>query len=312
MAKLPRILLSLLGILVLILLLSSLPSILSYGRPSIIQWYSNAEDPDFMGSRLYKLHVNPDNLWRKPFLYFRLIASGEVFDYNEGRTHRDYMVQAPRYASVSLYFVTISAVTSLVLGLFICLKNVFIKRNSLGYEFLSIMTIFPDFILIFVIQFLFSFLNKALGSTIVKTHSLHGGNRALLLPLIVMCCYPTLYIVRSLGSQLKDQAREPHIAFCRAKGLSERQIRFFHIGPAAVHLVKADLHKILGIIFANLFITEMMFNNKGITAFLFNNINEYNATVNTLILMVIIYGVVYILLQGLLSLLGFFLRREWL
>jgi len=295
----------------LILIIATLPSLFSYGRPSIIQYYSNSEDPDFLGSKLFKLHFNPDNLWRKPLLYLRQIKEGKIFSYIDGKTPRNYLEQAPRYFKISLLYLAISGVVSLLLGLIISLQNADKKRNPAIYEFLSFMTIFPDFILIFIIQFLFFYLNKAAGEPLIRLYTLSSSDRAILLPLIVMSIYPTLYIIRTIGSQLKDINNESFIIFAHAKGLSDIKVRYFHVGPAAVRFIKGDLHKILAILFSNLFITEVMFNSKGISSYLFYNIHQYSATVNTIILILILYVIVFICLSLTLELIGRIMRRSF-
>jgi len=291
------------------LIISALPSLFSYGRPSIIQYYSNSEDPDFMGKKICKLHFHPDNLWRKPLLYFKQIKEGSIFDYKEGKTSRDWLKQAPRYFKVSLFYLSAAGIISLIAGIAVSLQMAEKKRNPFSYEFLSFMTIFPDFILIFVIQFIFFYINKAAGGNLIRLYTPSAENRAVLLPIIVMSAYPLLYITRTIGGQLKDVNRQDYIIFAHAKGLSRLKIRFFHIGPAAVQFIRGDLHKILAILFSNLFITELMFNNKGITAFLFNNISQYSCTVNTVILILLLYLAVYLCLYSVLFLLGVIFRR---
>ena len=305
-----RIIVSVLLGIFMILIISTLPSLFSYGRPSVIQWYSNSDEPDFIGKKLYKLHFNPDNLWRKPFLYFRQIQKNKIFTYIEGKTPRNYLEQAPRYFGVSFFYLSISGTISLILGLFISLQNSNKRRNPAFYEFMSFMTVFPDFILIFIIQFLFFFINRAAGGMFIRLYTVSASDRAVVLPLAAMCTYPTLYIIRTIGNHLKEVNNEPYILFARAKGLSEVKIRFFHIGPAALRFISGDLHKILAILFANLFITELMFNNKGITSFLFYNIHQYTATVNTIVLMLLLYLAVLICLLTCLFLLGMILRRS--
>lgn len=113
----------------LILIISALPSLFSYGRPSNIQYYSNSDDPDFVGKKLYKLHFSPDNLWRKPLLYFRQLESGEIFSYKEGKTTRNYVKQASRYFKVSLFYISFSAAISLIAGTFISIMMSDKKRN---------------------------------------------------------------------------------------------------------------------------------------------------------------------------------------
>lgn len=294
----------------LILLVSSLPSLFSYGRPSINQLYSNSEDPDFKGRLLYKIHFHPDKLWKKPLLYLKQVKNGKIFTYSEGKTVRNYLKQAPRYFKVSFMYICAAGILSLIIGTFFSLYMSDKKRNPVFYEFLSFMTIFPDFILIFFIQFLFFFINKAAGGIIVRTYTPSASDRAVLLPLFVMALYPSLYIVRSIGNQLKDINNEPYISLAHAKGLSAGFIKYFHIGPAAIKFLKGDIHKLLAILFSNLFITELMFNNKGLTSFLFNNIHQYSATVNTITMILLMYLLVYICLQAFLHIAGRILGRE--
>jgi len=299
-------------IFVLVLITATLPTLISLGRPSIQQYYSDVDDPDFMADRLYKLHIHLENLWRKPFLYFRSIKGGMIFKYMDGKTSWNYLTQAPRYFLHSLFLLIPAAMISLFSGLYLSLKQADRRKNSSFYHWLSFITIIPDFILIFLLQFLFYYINQAAGTILVKTNTLHASNRALLLPLMIMCSYPTLYIVRTLGDQLKEINRQPYILFARSRGISSRKIKLFHIGPAALHYVQSDIHKMITLLFTNLFITEWMFNNQGITSFLFNNISQYAATVNSIILMLFMYFILYILLKGILVLCGWILRRDYL
>ena len=295
---------------VLILLAASLPSLLTLGRPSNIQYYSNVEDPDFKGSKLYKLHFHPENLWRKPVLYFRQLAAGKVFKFTEGKTVRSYLVEAPRYLRVSLLYISTAGILSLLAGTFVSLRMADKKNNPAFYEFLSFMSVFPDFILILLIQFAAFYLHKLSGFNPVRYYTASSSDRAVLLPVLVMTIYPTLHIIRTIGGQLREVNSESYIRYAHAKGLSPGFIRYFHIGPAAVRFLKGDINKVLTILFANLFITELLFNNKGITAFLFYNISEYAATVNTIILMMLLYLAVYLLLNLVLTLMGIILRRS--
>ena len=294
----------------LIFFVSTLPFLFSYGRPSNTQYYSNIDDPDFIQKKLYRLHFHPENLWRKPLLYLRQIKSGRVFTYEEGKTVRNYLTQASRYFKVSFFYVCISGLISLTAGLAISLNMSDRKRNPVFYEFLSFMTVFPDFILIMVIQFLFFYINKISGTQFIRLYTFSASDRAIFLPLVLLSIYPCLYIVRAIGNQLKDLNNETFISMAHAKGLSRRYIKYFHLGPAAVHFIRGDIHKLLSILLANLFITELMFNNKGLTSFLFNNISQYNATVNSVVLILLLYLAVYLCLQLFLAVTGLVLRRS--
>lgn len=151
------------AILLLTLLIATLPSLFSFGRPSNVSYYSNYDQPTFKGDKLYKLHFHPDNLWRKPILYFRQLKDGEIFNYKEGKTSRNYLRQAPRHFKLSLSYLSLASIVSLLGGLYISLKGAEKKRTLFAYEFLSFMTIVPDFILILILQFLFYQLNRLLG-----------------------------------------------------------------------------------------------------------------------------------------------------
>lgn len=297
-------------VIILVFIIALLPSLFSYGRKSNIQYYSNSDDPDFLGKKLYRLHFNPENLWRKPLLYARQLKAGTLFDYKEGKTSRSWLVQAPRYFKVSFFYLAAAGIISLLTGLSASLSMADKRRNPVFYEFLSFMTVFPDFILIFLIQFIFFFINKALGGNLIRLYTSSAGNRAVLLPVLIMSIYPVLYILRTTGSEMKYVNKEPFITFARSKGITDSALRIFHIGPAAVESIKRELHKILAILFSNLFIAELMFNNKGITSFLFNNISQYACTVNTMFLMLLLYISLYLILYAVLFLTGLILRRE--
>ncbi len=297
-------------LIVLVLFIATLPFLFSYGRPSNVQYYSNIDEPDFKAKHLYKLHFHSENIWRKPLSYFRQIKSGEVFKYEEGKTARYYFKQAPRYFGVSLLYICAAGILSLTAGIAVSLRMADKKSNPVFYEFLSFMTVFPDFIFILFIQLLFFYINKLLGNTVIRLYTSSASDRAVILPLIVLSIYPSLYIIRMIGGQLKDLNNQTFISMAHAKGLTKRRIRYFHLGPAAVQFIRGDIHKLLALMFSNLFITELMFNNKGLTSFLFNNIKHYNATVNTIILMMLLYLAVYIIIQLYLFLLGLILRRS--
>ena len=305
-----KLLKTIVSVLLLVMVIASFPSLLSLGRPSNIQYYSEVNDPDFKGNLLYKLHFHPEKLWRKPFLYFRQLKAGEIFIYKEGKTTRNFLEEIPRYFSLSFRYLLAAGIISIAAGLSISVYMADRKRNPVLYEALSFITVVPDFILIILIQFLFLYINKMLGVNLVRLHTLSSSSRALLLPLSIMSIYPVLYIVRTLSGQIKDIHGQTFILYARAKGLSNMHIRLFHLGPAALHLIKGDLHKILAILFTNLFISERMFNNSGITSFLFNNISEYNCTVNTIIAMLLMYLLLYAALNLLLFIGNLILRRS--
>lgn len=288
-------------IIILTLLIASLPSLFSYGRPSIRMYYMLYDVPGFKGSELYRLHFHPENLFRKPLAYVRKIVGGSFFQYYEGKTPRNFLDVAPRHFLISLYYLFPSGIISLISGLFISIRGADRKSPPWAYGILSFTAVIPDFILILILQYLFFLINSLAGGEFVRVSSLSMDHRALFLPLLVMSCYPTLYLARTLGSRLKIMATEPFILYARAKGLSRNQIRVHHLGPAAVKLVRGDLNKLLSLLFMNLFITELMFNIKGLTAFLFSNIRQYTFTVNTLFLVLSLYVALFCLLYILLS-----------
>ncbi len=295
---------------ILILLIAVLPSLFSYGRASNEQYYSNIDDPDFIEKKHYKLHFHAENIWRKPLFYFKQLKSGGVFTYEEGKTVRSFLEEAPRYFSVSFFYASLAGMISLTAGILLSLRMSDKRNNPIYYEFLSFMTVFPDFILILIIQFIFFNINRITGLTVLRLYTPSASDRAVFLPLLVLSIYPCLYIIRTIGTQLKDLNTETFINMAHAKGLSQRAVRYFHLGPAAVSFIKGDIHKLLAIIFSNLFITELMFNNKGLTSFLFNNIQEYDATVNTIILILILYLIIHLVLQALLFIIGIVFRRS--
>ena len=81
-------LVAVLVVVVLTFMIAVLPSLLSFGRPSNNARYANYDDPDFKGTKLYRLHFHPERIWRKPLVYLRQIKDGKIFHYMEGKTPR--------------------------------------------------------------------------------------------------------------------------------------------------------------------------------------------------------------------------------
>jgi len=296
-----RILAVALTVIILTLAIAVLPSLFSFGRPSLRMYFVHYDTPEFKGSELYRLHFHPENFFRKPLAYFRKMGNGTFFDYYEGKTPRNFLDNAPRHLLISLHYLLPSGIISLFWGVLLSIRGADRKSPPWTFGILSFTAVVPDFILILVLQYLFFLINSMAGGELVRVSSLSMDHRALILPLFVMSCYPTLYLARTLGSRLKIMASEPYILYARAKGLSRNHIRVHHLGPAAVKLVRGDLNKLLSLLFMNLFITERMFNIKGLTAFLFSNIRQYAFTVNTLFLVLTLYVALFCLLYVLLS-----------
>jgi peptide/nickel transport system permease protein len=113
-----------------------------------------------------------------------------------------------------------------------------------------------------------------------------------------MVILPANYMIRTVSQQMKMTLTEDYISFAKARGLGKTYIVFFHALPNVLPFIKADLHKLLGILMGNLFIVEYLFNLHGVTKLLYSDAfahggYQFNLVVNSLLALIVVYAVVY-------------------
>lgn len=201
--------------------------------------------------------------------WFAGMADGSSFRYVIGATEWSLLDTAPRFLGVSFLYVALPGSLGLALGMAVSLALKGRKSRGAGSALLDSLYAVPDFIMALALQLLV-LVAMDLGGFKLASLSYDGSGSVLIaLPLILMAFYPFAYAFRVCSRTARDAAGSDYINYARAKGLSERAIRFRHVGAAVIPSMQAELPSILALMQTNLFIAEYVFSLPGITRLLF-------------------------------------------
>ncbi|MCM3630884.1 ABC transporter permease subunit [Paenibacillus glycanilyticus] len=241
--------------------------------------------------------------------YFAGIGDGATFRFYMGSNQYLFWDRIGYYFKTSLLYVTSGALLGTAIGIFAGLYFAISKRGWIK-SIIDFLGSLPDFVFILLMQFGIVWMASKTGVVLFEVATLTSDDPAIALPLIAMIVIPANYMIRSVAMQMRLTLTEDYIRNAKARGLSRTYIVFYHALPNVLPFVKGDLHKLMGIIMGNLFITEYLFNNKGVTMLIFTNafgdaVYQYNVVVNGLLSFLVLYGIGY----GLLRLFIFGLRK---
>ncbi len=208
---------------------------------------------------------------KQPFIqignYFTVLKDGDIFTYIIRGHERNFLDAFPRFFVTSFVYLISSLLTGTILGVLFGLilsgEKGLIVRNIL-----SLIGHIPDFVLIVILQLLVIVFKDVFGFRLMKVASA-GGSYAIVLPLISMSLFPLIYMMKIVSQQTFLIRGQSYILYAKAKGLSRKYIFFKHILPGIFPLISAELPRTTGLIIANLFIVERLYNISGITRFLF-------------------------------------------
>jgi peptide/nickel transport system permease protein len=133
---------------------------------------------------------------------------------------------------------------------------------------LSGLGLIPDFLLALLLQIAVIGITVATGVRIARVASL-GSHTALLLPLIVMTLYPAIAFMQIAADQVHHFRGEQFVGNLVARGISRRRIYRRHLLPGVLDAVRRELPRILGTHVATLFITERVFQSRGLVRWMF-------------------------------------------
>ncbi len=229
------------------------------------------------------------------------IGTGDSFQYFSGKKELLFWKQIGGYFYMSFKYVAggaiIGVTVGILIGIFFAYSQVeWIKR---AVEFTGVL---PDFVIILLLQLVFVLIFKETGVLVFEVASLSSDEPAVVLPLISMIIIPANYMIRNVSLQMKVTLTEDYILNAKARGMGKPYILFFHALPNVLPFVKADLHKLIGILMGNLFIVEYFFNLRGVTKLLFSetfapNGYQYDLVVNGLLTLLALYVLLYGLLR---------------
>jgi len=185
-----------------------------------------------------------------------------------GATRWNFFETAPGYLATSFLYITLAGMTGIALGMILGLS----LRGTAARVVHSVLgTLFaiPDFILAILLQFLVIVVLDTFGVKLARiSHDAVSGT-LLTLPFVLMTLYPLAFSFRIALRKSMQAEREPFAMYALSKGLKRSEVRLRHVGAAIVPAISAELSTILGLMQANLFMTEHIFALPGITRFLF-------------------------------------------
>lgn len=223
--------------------------------------------PNIFSIRQGELYIDVIKPIKQISGYFETLTNGEIFYYRIGTSKRSFLEVIPNYFKSSLFYLIISLFCGVFLGTISGLYLSGDKTTSLRNT-LSLIGHIPDFILIIFLQVSTITFNNLIGIRLFRIASA-GENIALLLPLTVLSLFPFIYMMRVVSIQTYYIKKQNYVLFAKAKGLENNYIFFKHILPGVFPVILAELPRVSGLLIANLFISERLFNIPGMTRFLF-------------------------------------------
>ncbi|WP_274363120.1 ABC transporter permease subunit [Paenibacillus thermotolerans] len=299
MAKILKKALVLPSVIVFVFILSMMPLVIFTPREFEV-------DP-LMGERTAAQLDRIDFMWSNGFQairdYINGVKGGESFRFYSGMNEYSFWQEIGGYLKMSMFYVSFGTIVGLTAGImfgigFALFRNEWVKRT------MEMIGVFPDFMLIILLQFVIVQIAKETGFVLFKVANVYGSQpAAIALPIVSMIVIPGLYIARNVAVHMRFTLAEDYISAAKSRGLGKLYITFFHALPNVLPFIKADLHKFMGILMGNLFIVEYLYNIKGITKLLFKDAMisiagyQFALVVNGMICLLLIYGVLYFLLR---------------
>lgn len=240
--------------------------------------------------------------------YVKGLAGGDSFMFFAGKTPRNFLDILPIYFLTSSLYLVSSAFIGVNLGILLGMLSSRL-RSGLIKDTIGFLSAVPDFIIILLLQRGAVFLHDLAGMRVMRVATVTLQEPAIFLPLFTMALLPAMYLIRTVSNHTDYVLGQDYIQCAKAKGLSPVRIYLHHVFTNIIPYIKADTHKIAGIMLANLFISEYLFNIFGLTRLLFKygfqffrfsyTVNyQYNLVVNTLLAIALLYEGFSLLLRG--------------
>ncbi|MFD2610907.1 ABC transporter permease subunit [Paenibacillus gansuensis] len=238
--------------------------------------------------------------------YVSGLPGGESFQYELSGAQRSFFEDIGSYWQPSFTYVLTAAVGSILLGL---AGAVVLYRSKRLRNLLDAVVVIPDFVIMIALQLFVVFFYKSTGVLLARVATFMSDEPAVALPLASMVIVPTFYVLRNLSVHIEEALTADYIRTIKAKGFSRPYILVKHMLPNVLPFLKADLPKFLGIIMSNLFIVEYFYNVHGITKLMMRSGREFSLVLNCLFTFMALYGLILVLVKGLIALLEKGVRR---
>ena len=232
--------------------------------------------------------------------YAQGLFTGDAWTYGSAWYKREFFDNMPPRFLRSLRYLLTSGLLATTIGLFVGAWLTASRRDRLK-DVMTFAGAVPDFVLALLLQMAVVAVYRNFGFRIARVASITNDDAAVALPLISLTVIPAVYLVRTVSARAYAIASEDFILVSKATGLSRRRIWFEQMTPNLTAFLRADLAKVCGMMLANFFIVEYLFNIKGVTTLLFSfgfaSPYEYNLVMDSFLTIMVLYAIIYFSLR---------------
>lgn len=171
------------------------------------------------------------------------------------------------------------SITVLVLAWILAVGSSFLL--ALGFQYVSrrgkqavdaclaFLQSIPDVIFVLVAQMVVIWLSQTFRVTFLSFTGA-GDSTAVVLPVLILAIVPTIYLLYAMMESIEQEAAEPYVEFARSKGLSKGPLLGRHVLRNTLLAVAYRSKYVVSMLVSNLLIVEYLFENLGMTQFLFS------------------------------------------
>lgn len=229
-----------------------------------------ASGPSFIRMESNALSLHPEAVLQSLLDMAERASNGTLMEYQAGRTFHKLYETLPVHFMVSLQYIFVAALLSLLLGLSLAFLTSF-HRGNIVTTVLEVLHVMPDFVLAIFLQIGVIAVTQFTGVRIARIAYMPGVSPAYALPITVMTIVASVFIIRLVHGYLQEVKSRDYLLFAVAKGLEKRRILATHLLVPVLCKLRGDLHGLLALLIGNLFILERIFNIPGVTSFIFRN-----------------------------------------
>ena len=264
-----------------------------------------ASGPSMFRMESNEIHPYPEAVFHSLAEMGERAVNGTLMEYQSGRAYHKLNETLPIYFMISLRYIPLSALLSLLIGVSLAFLTSFRQGRLITsvIEFLQIMV---------------SAITQTTSYRVARIAYMSETSPAYTLPFAVMTIVATGFIIRGVHGYLEEVKSRDYILFAVAKGLSKPRLISTHLLVPILYKLRGDLHSLLSLLIVNLFIIERIFNIPGVTNFLFHNafqnisasfisgniqiVSQLHVALSGLLSIVVIYWLLYGLISLILTL----------
>lgn len=223
--------------------------------------------PEVFSIRLERVVIRLTAPLERVAEYLGTLGSGELFGYQAGSMSRNFLADLGPYWLNSFLFLFGGLAQGLLVG---TTTGMLVARYDLRRteHFIGSLGLVPDFLLALLLQLVVIAITLTTGVRVARVASA-GSQLALLLPLIVMTLYPAVAAMHVAADRIHHFRGEQFVGNLIARGIAPGRIYRRHLLPGVLDGLRKELPRILGTHAATLFITERVFQSRGLVRWMF-------------------------------------------